>query len=370
MAHTILDTVTVPLGDRSYDILVGEGLISALGTLIAPALRQKTVVVITDTNVAPLYLDTAVAALQDADITTHSITLPAGEATKSYDSYTGLMNRLLELGIERRACLVALGGGVIGDLTGFAAATLRRGIDFIQVPTTLLAQVDSSVGGKTGINTPFGKNLVGAFHQPRMVLADIGTLDTLPHRELQAGYAEVIKYGLIDDKPFWAWVQQHGHRIFEKDREAQAYAIGTSCRAKARIVGEDEFESGKRALLNLGHTFGHAFEAECGYDGTLLHGEAVAIGMVLALDLAHRMGLCGPEDKAALTHHLHAVGMKSGPLDIARNFDTDTLLGHMAQDKKVEDGALVFITGAIAQAAVRKDVPLDLVRTLIQDSLS
>ncbi|GHF10672.1 3-dehydroquinate synthase [Kordiimonas sediminis] len=368
-APTLLDTVTVPLGDRSYDIQIGNGLIANLGTVIAPVLDQKRTVIITDENVAPLYLETAQNALEAAGIQTQAITLKAGETTKSFQSYQNLMDQLLTLGVERKDTLIALGGGVIGDLTGFAAATLRRGVNFIQVPTSLLAQVDSSVGGKTGINTPHGKNLVGAFYQPRMVVADISVLNSLPKRELQAGYAEVVKYGLIDDPDFFNWCLANGSNIFNGDHSAQAYAIATSCRSKARIVAEDEREGGKRALLNLGHTFGHALEAECAYDGTLLHGEAVAIGMVMALDLAARLGTGSDTEKDLLTTHLRDVGMKTRPTEIGRKFTSDKLLHHMEQDKKVEAGKMVFIAGGIGRAEVRKDVPVDMVRQVLDASL-
>ena len=242
----LIHTVPVPLGDRAYDIHIGDGLIDDLGALIVPVLRRKSVVIITDDHVAVLHLDAAKAALEQEGVRVATIVLPAGEATKSFDQFANLTNQLLELGAERKDTLIALGGGVIGDITGFAAAVLRRGMDFIQVPTSLLAQVDSSVGGKTGINTPFGKNLVGAFHQPRLVVIDLKVLDTLPARELQAGYAEVVKYGLIDDPDFFSWLEENGARLRTGDRTVQAHAVAKSCEAKARIVAEDEFEAGKR----------------------------------------------------------------------------------------------------------------------------
>lgn len=365
----ILKSVPVALGDRSYDIHIGDGLLDGLGALVAPVLRQKKVVIITDEHVAPLYLDRATKALEAESIGVSAITLPAGEATKSFTHFEALTNKLLELGVERKSALIALGGGVIGDITGFAAAVMRRGMDFIQVPTSLLAQVDSSVGGKTGVNTPFGKNLVGAFHQPRMVVIDLAVLDSLPGRELQAGYAEVVKYGLIDDPGFFHWLEENGAKVRQGDRAAQAHAVATSCEAKARIVAEDEFEAGKRALLNLGHTFGHALEAECGYDGTLLHGEGVAIGMAMALDLSVRMGLTEEKDLKRYLAHLKTVNMMTNASQIAKALDADTLLAHMAQDKKVDAGEIVFILGPIGKAATHKGVDLTLVKAVLQDSI-
>ena len=367
--HNIRHTVPVNLADRSYDILIGDGLLATLGALCAPVMRQKHATIITDATVAGLYLGAARKSLQSQGISVSEIILPAGEATKSFEHFSGLMNKLLELGVERKDTLIALGGGVIGDITGFAAAVLRRGIDFIQVPTTLLAQVDSSVGGKTGINTAYGKNLVGAFHQPRRVIIDLCLLDTLPRRELAAGYAEVVKYGLIDNPGFFSWLEENGSKLFDNDRDAQAHAVAESCRAKARIVAEDEFESGKRALLNLGHTFGHALEAECGYAGTLLHGEGVAIGMAMALDLSCRLGIADRADLSRYQAHLQTIGMKASAHEIGRTLDADTLLTHMAQDKKVDAGDIVFIVGPIGGAVTRKGIDLDLVRRVLHDSI-
>ncbi|WP_262692979.1 3-dehydroquinate synthase [Kordiimonas aestuarii] len=365
----ILHTVPVDLGNRSYDILIGDGLLGALGVLASPVIRQKRVTIITDENVAALHLDAARKALEGAEIKVDDIILPAGEATKSYDQFGKLLDTLLSTGVERKDTLLALGGGVIGDITGFAAAVLRRGVDFIQVPTSLLAQVDSSVGGKTGINTSFGKNLVGAFYQPRRVIIDIALLSTLPHRELQAGYAEVVKYGLIDNPGFFSWLEENGEAVVDGDTHAQAYAVAESCKAKARIVAEDEFETNKRALLNLGHTFGHALEAECGYDGTLLHGEGVAIGMMMALELSMRMGLADQADLARAIGHLEAVGLKTKAAQIDRPLDADKLLSHMAQDKKVDAGEIVFILGPIGGAGTHKGIDLDLVRQVLHSSI-
>ena len=295
---TDVDSVRVDLGARGYDILVGAGLLAAAGHYIRPLLRHPRVVVITDSNVAPLYLAAVETALGEADIECTAITLPAGEQTKDFAHLEALAEDLLAGKVGRDTTLVALGGGVIGDLAGFAAAITMRGMDFVQIPTTLLAQVDSAVGGKTGINTRHGKNLVGAFHQPRLVLSDIATLDTLPERELVAGYAEVVKYGLIRDAAFFRWLETNGLRLCGGDTEARRHAVAACCAAKAAIVAEDEREAGRRALLNLGHTFGHALEAQSGFGDTLLHGEAVAIGMVLAFELSARLGPCPPTPSA------------------------------------------------------------------------
>jgi 3-dehydroquinate synthase len=338
------EKVRVELGERSYDILIGRGLIAAAGTHIPPLLAKKHVVIITDANVAKLHLEALEHALSHAGVKVDSIIMPAGEATKSFAEVERLTGLLLDMKIERGTTLIALGGGVIGDLTGFVAAITLRGIDFIQVPTTLLAQVDSSVGGKTGINTPHGKNLVGAFYQPRLVLADTATLDTLPRRELLAGYAEVAKYGLIDEPDFFTWLEANGVDVIEGDEAARRHAIAVSCRAKARIVGADERESGARALLNLGHTFGHALEAECGFSNELLHGEGVAIGMLMAFDLSVTLGLCPAEDAARVQRHLASVGLPTAPAAVQGRFwSAERLVEHMGRDKKVKDGRIGFV---------------------------
>ena len=368
---TILETVHVPLGARAYDIVIGSDLIDALGAMIKPVLRRNRVVVITDENVALHYGTRVKAACEAEGIIFDMITLPAGEATKSIDAYNGLMNQLLSLGVERSDTLIALGGGVIGDLTGFAAATLRRGVDFIQVPTSLLAQVDSSVGGKTGINTSYGKNLIGAFYQPRMVVADLATLDTLSKRELLAGYAEVVKYGLINNLEFFEWLEENGARLLSGDRTCQAVAVATSCREKARVVVADEHEAGERAYLNLGHTFGHALEAECGYDGTLLHGEGVAIGMVLAYEASALMNMVSPEVPVRIAAHLKSVGLPVKISDFKRPVDGNKLLTHMEQDKKVSDGKITFILATeIGKVTVNRDVSLDIISKVIETSHS
>ncbi len=365
------ETVTVDLADRRYDIIVGEDVFARAGELMAPVLRQKRVVVITDENVGGLHLDTLAVSLEKAGIAHSAIVLPPGEQTKDFNHLEGLMNRLLDAGIERRTTLVALGGGVVGDITGFAAAIALRGLDFVQIPTTLLAQVDSSVGGKTGINTRHGKNLIGAFHQPRLVIADTAVLDTLPRRELLAGYAEVVKYGLLGDRDFFEWLEGHGPAVRDGDRDARRHAVVRSCRAKAAIVAADERETGQRALLNLGHTFAHALEAETGFGDILLHGEAVAIGMVLAFDLSVQLGLCAAVDADLARRHLAAIGLPTTPAHALGNiWSAEALIGHMAKDKKVADGKLTFVlTRGIGEAFLSQDVTRDDLLTLFEGAM-
>ncbi len=367
----IHDTVTVGLGDRSYDIVVGAGLLATAGALIGPALKRPRTFIVTDSNVAPLHLETLRGALAAAGIESGFHVLPAGEKTKSFHHLEALIGAMLDARLERRDRVIALGGGVIGDLTGFAASILRRGIGFIQVPTTLLSQVDSSVGGKTGINTRHGKNLVGTFHQPSLVLADTAVLDTLPRRELGAGYAEVLKYGLIRDVAFFDWLEENGAGVMAGEPDARAYAIATSCRAKAAVVAADEFETGDRALLNLGHTFGHALEAETGYSDRLLHGEGVAIGMVLAFELSARLGLCDRQAPVLVRSHLRRLGLPATPADIpGARMDARTLIAHMAQDKKVKDGRITFVLArGIGQAFLTSDVETAAVEEMLTDAL-
>jgi 3-dehydroquinate synthase len=342
------ERLTVGLSMRAYDIVIGEGLIADAGRHLRPLLKLPKVVIVTDTNVAGRHLDPFRAALQRASVASETITLPPGEATKDFTHFATLTEDILALGIERSSLLVALGGGVIGDIVGFAAAVLLRGIDFIQVPTTLLAQVDSAVGGKTGINSRQGKNLVGAFHQPRLVLADIATLDTLPRRELLAGYAEVVKYGLIGDADFFAWLEANGAALIAGDRALRRHAVRVSCAAKAAIVAADEREQGRRALLNLGHTFGHALEAETGYGTALLHGEAVAVGLALAFEYSARLGLCPAVDAARVHRHLKGIGLPASLGDLHRHgrqagWTAAKLIARMGHDKKVAGGKLAFI---------------------------
>ena len=324
----------------------------------------------TDANVAALHLPALLDGLAQAGITAQQIVVPPGEASKSMASYGRVVDGLLDAGVERRTTVVALGGGVIGDLAGFAAATTLRGLPFVQVPTTLLAQVDSSVGGKTGINTSHGKNLVGAFHQPRLVLADTGTLGTLNGRELRAGYAEVVKAGLIGDASFFEWCEEHGAALAHGDRNIQAEAILRACAFKAAVVGDDEREerpADGRALLNLGHTFGHALEAEVGYGGALLHGEAVAIGLGLAFRLSAQLGLCAPGDAARVADHLAAVGLPNEIGMLNRRFSATRLVAHMRRDKKMRDGALHFVLAhGIGQAFTSSDVPAGAVLDLLR----
>ena len=366
------ETLKVDLGARSYPIHIGQGLLPQAGTIMSKHLRQPRVFVVTDENVAGLHLQPLLASLDRAGIQHQQMVLPPGEHTKDFAHLERLLDAMLEARVERSTTVVALGGGVIGDLAGFAASVVLRGIDFVQIPTTLLAQVDSSVGGKTGIDTRHGKNLVGAFHQPRLVLADLDVLDTLPARELRAGYAEVVKYGLIDDPEFFAWCEDEGAVVLGGGVATRGHAVSTSCRAKARIVAADERESGLRALLNLGHTFGHAFEAETGYGPELLHGEAVALGMVLAFDLSVRLGLCPPADAQRVRDHLAAVGLPVRPRAISnRAWNPRALLGHMATDKKVEGGRLVFVLArGIGHAFVHKEVPPEQVLALLEEAVA
>jgi 3-dehydroquinate synthase len=339
------DRLRVELGGRSYPIIIGSGLIGDAGALIAPVLPRPSAIVVSDETVAALYLEPVLDALAAAGIAAGSVVLPAGEATKDFAHLQLLCDRLLDAGAERSTTLIALGGGVIGDITGFAAGILLRGLDFVQIPTTLLAQVDSAVGGKTGINTARGKNLVGLFHQPRLVLADTDTLGTLDPRQRRAGYAEVVKYGLIGDPIFFAWLERQGRAVCDGEPEACARAVKTSCAAKATIVAEDERETGRRALLNLGHTFGHALEAEAGYGGALLHGEAVAIGMAMAFALSARLGLCAAQTAERVRAHLCWVGLPTSldGLSPPPGWAAAALLAHMRYDKKVQDGKLRFV---------------------------
>jgi 3-dehydroquinate synthase len=327
-------------------------------------------VIVTDDNVAALHLNTLTDSLVASKITFDSIVLPAGEGSKNFATLQKLLDQLLTLRVERRDTVIALGGGVIGDLTGFAAAVLRRGMAFIQIPTSLLAQVDSSVGGKTGINTEHGKNLVGAFHQPKLVLADVSVLGSLSRRELMAGYAEVAKYGLLGNAEFFTWLEKNSESLIAGDLPALSHAVLTSCQMKADIVAADEREGGVRALLNLGHTFGHALEAEAGYGGSLLHGEAVAIGMVQAFKLSAALGYCDAAESDRVVRHLSQVGLPTTPRQAGLNHAEPTvLIDHMRQDKKVEDGKMTFILArAIGDAFITRDIAVgDLERLLAEE---
>lgn len=366
------EVIEVPLGERSYQVRVGAGLIARAGDEICPLLARPRVAVLTDDNVARAHLGTLTAALDGSGIDVASLALPAGEATKSWASLERVVEWLLSERIERRDILIALGGGVIGDLGGFAAAILRRGIRFVQIPTSLLAQVDSSVGGKTGINSPSGKNLVGAFHQPSLVLADIGALDTLTHRDFLAGYGEVAKYGLLGDAAFFEWLEDKGPALAAGDRALRTRAVCRSVQMKAEIVARDETEQGDRALLNLGHTFCHALESATGYSDRLLHGEGVAIGCALAFELSSRMGLCSQEEPSRVRAHLKKMGMKTDLADIPGDLPgSEALITLMGQDKKVVDGRLRFVLACgIGQAFVADNIPAERLRSVLDDALA
>jgi 3-dehydroquinate synthase len=363
--------VPVELGARRYDIVIGRGLVARLGARVAGLRPGAAAAIVTDETVARHHLAAVEAALAAAGVRTTQVTVPAGEATKCWAMVERVCEALLAARIERSDLIVALGGGVVGDLAGFAAAVVRRGLDFVQVPTTLLAQVDSSVGGKTGVNSRHGKNLLGAFHQPVLVIADTALLDTLPKREFCAGYAEVAKYGLIDDAPFFAWLEGNWRDVFAGG-PAREHAIAVSCRSKAAIVARDERETGDRQLLNLGHTFGHAFEAAAGFSDRLLHGEAVGLGMALAFGFSARMGLLAPAEVARVTSHLKAVGLPVRPSDVAgAAFTLDRLIDLIAQDKKVKQGKLTFIlTRGIGQSFIAPDVDAAEVRAFLEETLA
>jgi len=365
-----MEQVHVPLGDRSYDVRIGEGLIARAGAEIADLLHRRKVWVVSEETVAGLHLDGLRDGLGTAGIEMEALILPPGEATKSWPHLIRVVEWLLSERVERRDMVVAFGGGVIGDLVGFAAAILRRGVRFVQIPTSLLAQVDSSVGGKTGINTEHGKNLVGAFHQPARVLADITVLGTLTPRDFLAGYGEVAKYGLLGDAEFFAWLERHGPALAKGDMALRAEAVRRSVQMKADIVERDETEQGDRALLNLGHTFCHALEAATGYSDRLLHGEGVAIGCALAFELSARLGLCAQEDPSRVRAHLADMGMKRDLSDIPGDLPgAEALLRLMGQDKKVVDGKLRFILArGIGEAFVTADVPPAEVLSVLRDA--
>jgi 3-dehydroquinate synthase len=365
------EMVRVELGTRAYEITIGPGLLAQAGERLKPHLKRPRTVIVTDANVAALHLKTLQASLDAAGITSQAIILPPGEGTKSYAQLAELCDGLLAAGMERADRIIAFGGGVIGDLTGFAASILRRGVDFIQIPTTLLSQVDSSVGGKTGINSKHGKNLIGAFHQPVAVLADTSLLNSLSAREFAAGYAETAKYGLLGDASFFNWLEANAAKIKARDPATLIEAVAVSCRAKAKIVAEDETETGVRALLNLGHTFGHAFEAACGYSQRLLHGEAVSIGMVMAFRYSQNLGLCTGQDATRVQAHLASVGLPVMPSQIPGELpDANALLTLMRQDKKAQLGKLTFIlTRGIGEAFIARDVEDAHVLEFIQKEL-
>jgi 3-dehydroquinate synthase len=355
-------TITIPvgMGARAYEVVVGHGLLDGAAHQIRPFLRRPMAAIVMDETVAAVHGPRLIGALEADGVTVHAIIIQPGEGSKSFEGLADLCDRLLELALERGDLIVAFGGGVVGDLAGFAAAIYKRGIDFVQVPTTLLAQVDSSVGGKTAIDTPRGKNLIGAFHQPRRVLADLAALETLPKRELVSGYAEVIKYGLLGDALFFGWLADNTDRILELDPRAISHAVRRSVEMKAEIVAADERESsgGRRALLNLGHTFAHALEAECGFGDSLKHGEAVGLGCALAFRFSSRLGLCPAADADRAERAIGAAGLPTRLLHVEGHpFDASALIAHMRNDKKAQAGALTFIlVRAIGEAFVARDV--------------
>ena len=365
------ETVHVDLPGRDYDVLIGPGLIADSGQLITPLLNRPRVCVLTDQTVAELHLESLRAGLATCGISMEALALPAGEATKSWGPLEQSVGWLLDQKVERGDMVVAFGGGVIGDLAGFAAAILRRGVRFVQIPTSLLAQVDSSVGGKTGINAEQGKNLIGAFHQPSLVLADTDVLGTLTARDFLAGYGEVVKYGMLGDAAFFEWLEDNGPALAAGNMPARVEAVRRSVQMKADIVARDETEQGDRALLNLGHTFGHALEAATGYSDRLLHGEGVAIGCALAFELSSRLGLCSQEDPSRVRAHLKAMNMKTDLADIPGDLpSTAELMRLMGQDKKVVQGQLRFILArGLGEAFVTAEVPPEAVMSVLDDAL-
>jgi 3-dehydroquinate synthase len=375
LKHSADIIVDVALGDRAYDIVIGRGVLQSLGARVAALRPGVRTAIVTDRTVAKHWLEQAEGSLAEAGIPTSRVIVEEGEGSKTYAGLEKVSEALIASRIERNDLVIALGGGVVGDLAGFAAAILRRGVDFVQVPTSLLAQVDSSVGGKTGINSPQGKNLLGAFHQPVLVIADTSVLDTLSPRQFRAGYAEVAKYGVLGDDAFFAWLEANHAEIFSGG-PAREHAIATSCRAKAAIVSRDERETGERALLNLGHTFGHALEAATGFSDRLFHGEGVSVGMVLAAEFSAGLGMISEVDAARIERHLAVVGLPTRLQDIAGFTqqglaDADALMELMAQDKKVKRGRLTFILlEAIGRAVVANDVEPALVRSFLQQKLS
>ena len=377
----MIRTVSVGLGDRAYDVVIGPGLIDKAGERIAPVLgrsglgKRKRVAIVTDANVGEHHGERLAVSLEKAGIAVDVITIPPGEESKSFEGLADLSDQLLALGLERGDQIVAFGGGVVGDLAGFAAAIYKRGVDFVQVPTTLLAQVDSSVGGKTAIDTPRGKNLIGAFHQPRLVLADLDVLATLPARELACGYAEIVKYGLLGDFAFFEWLETNVQAVLDRDVDALVRAVGRSVEMKAEIVEEDEKEAGRRALLNLGHTFGHAIEAEMGFGDALKHGEAVGVGMAQAFRFSAKLGLCPSQDAVRAEAAIKAAGLPTTMAEVLSEngrpepFSANALVAHCGQDKKAEGGALTFVPGARDRrdAFVAKDVDREALKAFLVD---
>ena len=374
MSETSLKKVNVSFPSSGspnirYDIHIGAGLLRSCAPFLSPLLKRPFVAIVTDENVAQAHLENLTKTLDSAGISHVTKIMPPGEASKSFTELETLVDWLLDNKVERQDMVIAFGGGVIGDLTGFAASTLRRGVRFTQIPTTLLAQVDSSVGGKTGINVPQGKNLVGAFHQPSLVLADLDVLQTLPDREFRAGYAEIVKYAAICDRPFFDWLESNLDALKNRDSQALSYAIAKSCQTKADIVAQDEKENGARALLNLGHTFAHAYENLTGYSDNLLHGEAVGLGMAQAARLSVDLGLCPETDAQALVNHLASSGLPISQTDVKGGpFEATNLVNAMAQDKKVSQGLMTFILmKAIGKAFITNDVSAKQITTFLQN---
>lgn len=364
------ETLRVELGDRSYDVLVGSGLLEEAHVYIAPFLKQKRATIVTDTEVAQYQLARLQAGLDAGGIRSEIVTVPEGDQSKSFEVLAHVLESFISMKLERSDTVIALGGGMVGDLTGFAASIYLRGIDFIQVPTTLLAQVDSSVGGKTAINSAASKNMIGTFHQPKLVLADISALASLPARQMRAGYAETLKYGLIRDRRFFDWLSQQGDALINGDADCLRHAVLQSCCIKAEIVSADETEHGIRSLLNLGHTFGHALEAATGFSDRLLHGEGVAIGMILAFELSEASGFTSPSDVALVRDHLNLVGLPSAIHQIEGGTPGVTeILDHMAHDKKVSQGQIRFILPrGIGEAFETADIDMSAVKSIIERS--
>lgn len=360
--------VKLELGDRSYEIAIGSNIRNNLAQYLNQIGDFSKIFIITDSNVARLHLDDVSQILDKSNIKHQNIILEAGEKTKDFSNLQNLCDKILSENIDRKTLLIALGGGVIGDLCGFVASILLRGVDFIQIPTTLLAAVDSSVGGKTAINSKFGKNLIGSFYQPKLVLCDLDFLQTLPDRDFISGYAEVIKYGLIDDEPFFKYLEDNISRIKAKDPEILKELIVKSCQTKAKIVSQDETEQGKRALLNFGHTFGHIFETQTAYSNELFHGEAVGIGMLMAAKMSHKLDLIKNEDVARIKKHLSDSGLFTSPKEVRKSWNKDELLSHLYKDKKVQNNKLTFILlNKIGNAFIQKDVQEELFLEILKD---
>ncbi len=363
--------IPIKLNTHTYNVILDDGILHNIGSVISPHLPRNKTVIVADENVWATQKETLTSSLDKTNIQYNTIIMPSGEQTKCFSQLEHLLDQLLGLNIERRDTIIAFGGGVIGDLVGFAASVLYRGIKFIQIPTTLLAQVDSSVGGKTGINSPRGKNLIGTFYQPELVIADTDVLSSLPKRQLKAGYAEIVKYALINDLPFFEWLEQNSHDVINCEINALKYAIATSVRSKAKIVAADEKESSTRALLNLGHTSGHALEAVTKYSDLLLHGEAVAIGMVIAFEISQKLGWTSREDTQRLKSHLRSVELPTRISDInVGSLSANLLWNHMQKDKKINNGKITFIMPrGIGETFLTEEIPETIVKTTLYESM-